>query len=651
MSITTISAKDRVSRLYSFLFLRGNSRTSNRPAIPENVQASRGYADLSVTVSWAPTAGAEVYLVFRSRDYNGPFSLIGKTISETRYVDQNVRAGIYYWYRVSSTAGFRVSEPGARVQGWINPFMPGGSETPKDLIKRLLLSLPHFFRVRREAVKRQPRLPEPRDITDLLPTDSEMFACVKTICAAPHRRIGSPEGLAAEDYLAAELRKILGDDAVEKEPVPCDVYNATEWKLEIEDNSGTREIDAFYTLNTGMTYEKNPRGSSVSGNMIWAGQGRPEDFSAIEEDLTGKIVVAQCPFPDFPLGILMKVFNNFYYTSDPSRSLNIRTKRNFTFARQNLPAEYSTEQSPHSVYWNAYDRGAAGLVLILHNHQGRVNTHWGPYDGKMRPIPCMYVDGYMNDEIRAFAEKGTRASITIQGSLHPGAGHNIFGILPGRSPETILVSSHHDAPFQGATEDATGVTAVLSLAKAWAQVPLEEREKNIVFAITTGHFYGGKGAREFAIKHRDGMLKNMVICINIEHIAAKDYVDDGTGNMVDHGEPALNFVFVNEDFTAISAARRMLQRHRPGKTVLLQSNLLGPVPPGEAGHYHIHTGVSFIHWIGQPYYVLTADDTLDKVDTVRLRPTVACISDLIGTYINKVSNRDCCGHGYGHNHR
>ena len=66
---------------------------------------------------------------------------------------------------------------------------------------------------------------------------------------------------------------------------------------------------------------------------------------------------------------------------------------------------------------------------------------------------------------------------------------------------------------------------------------------------------------------------------------------------------------------------------------MFQSNLLGPVPPGEAGHYHIHTGVSFIHWIGQPYYVLTADDTLDKVDIERLEPTVAAIADIVDTYM------------------
>jgi hypothetical protein len=601
--------------------------------VPENVMAGRGDTDNSVAISWLPVKGAEGYTVFRSKDFNGFFFPIANTIKETRYVDCDVKAGLYYWYRVAATAGFRVSKSSPRIQGWANPFMPGGSETPKDLIKRLLQSWPHFFSVRREAIKHQVRLPQPFEIAHLLPDNDEIFAYVKAICSTPHRRIGSPEGLAAEEYIAAELCKILGDKAVERESVPCDVYDATEWKLEIEDGGRIQDIDAFYTLNTGMTYETNPQGGTVSGNLVWAGQGRPEDFSAIEADLTGKIVVAQCPFPDFPLGILMKIFNNFYYTSDPHRSLTIRTKRNFTFARRNLPAEYAKERSQRSVYWNAHDRGAIGLILILHNHQGRVNTHWGPYDGKMRPMPCMYVDGYMNDNIRAHAEKGARASITIQGTLRPGAGHNIFGLLPGKSPETILVSSHHDAPFQGATEDATGVAAVLSLAKAYARVPVEEREKTIVFAITTGHFYGGKGAREFAVKHRNGLLKDMSICINIEHIAAKDYVDDGTGKMIDTGEPALNCVFVNEDFTAIATARRMLQYHQPCKTVLFQSNLLGPVPPGEAGHYHMHTGVSFIHWIGQPYYILTSDDTLDKVDITKLHPIIACIADMVGTYM------------------
>ena len=601
---------------------------------PDNVKATRGEYEKAVKITWEPGNDVSGYIVFKSKDYAGPYVPIRKIIRDTSFVDTKVKVGIYYWYKVRSIKQFKISKPSIYAQGWAHPFMPGGNEEPRNLIARLVRSLPHFYRVRYHAKKRQKELPPPQDVKHLVPSSEEIFEYVRNICRPPHRRIGSPESLRAEEYIMREFQNILGEENVHKDPVPCDVYDATNWKLEVEIDGRAQEIDAFYTVNTGITYGHNPNGGTVTGNMVWAGEGKPEDIEKLGDDLSGKIVVAQCQFPVFPLGILMKAFNNFYYTSDPTQSLNIRSKRSFTFARKNFPAEYTEKRHDNSVYWLAQSRGAEGLILILRNHPGKVNTHWGPYVGKMKPMPCMYVDNYMNDEMKELAEKGGRASITIEGTLSPGAGHNIYGVLPGQSEDAILVSSHHDAAFKGATEDGTGVATVLAMAKTWAQVPFEERDKTIIFVSTTGHFYGGKGAREFSNRHRDDILRKLIICINVEHVAAKDYVDNGDGNMVSNGEQALSFVFVNEDFTAIAAARRMLQQHRFERSALIQSNLLGPVPPGEAGHYHMYTGVSFIHWIGQPYYVLTADDTFDKVDIAKLNPIAKGISDLIGTYMD-----------------
>ena len=77
----------------------------------------------------------------------------------------------------------------------------------------------------------------------------------------------------------------------------------------------------------------------------------------------------------------------------------------------------------------------------------------------------------------------------------------------------------------------------------------------------------------------------------------------------------------------------MIQNHQPEKTILTPSTLLGPVPPGESGHYHIHTGVDFIHWISSPYYLLTKEDTLEKVDQVLLNPLAMAVSEMIATYM------------------
>jgi Zn-dependent M28 family amino/carboxypeptidase len=164
-------------------------------------------------------------------------------------------------------------------------------------------------------------------------------------------------------------------------------------------------------------------------------------------------------------------------------------------------------------------------------------------------------------------------------------------------------------------------------------VPFEQREKTLLFITTTGHFYGGKGSRAFAHEHAEDLLKNAILDINLEHLGARNYVDDGKGNGVFDGEQALSIVFVNEDYKAIATASRMMQETQPERTLLIPSTLLGPVPPGEAGHYHMYTGVDFIHWIGQPYYLLTADDTLDKVDVSQLYPLAKGVSSMIGTYM------------------
>jgi hypothetical protein len=611
-----------------------NIRPENvKQLTPKKITASRGEFKEFIKIKWQPTIDTMGYIVFRSKTHRGPYRPVSGIIREDNYTDTSAKTGIYYWYRVRSVRRFRLSKSSPYVQGWTNPHMPGGGEKMIKVFLRLIRSVPHFYRIRKLAIKRQKELPSSLDVKQLVPSNTDIFETVQKICAPPHRRIGSPESLLAENYVMGEFQSILGKNNVSKDPVECDVYEATNWKLEIETDNGVQEIDAFYTVNTGITYDKNPRGGIVTGNMVWAGGGTLEDIEKLGDNLSGKIVVALCQFPDFPIGLLKTIFNGFYHTSDPTNSLNSRSKRSFTFVRKNFPAEYTEERNNNSIYWMAHDRGAEGLILILNNHPGKVNTHWGPYAGKMKSMPCMYVDHYMKDEIKKLAESGARASITLEGNLRPGAGHNIYGVLPGKSKKTILVSSHHDAPFKGATEDGTGVATLLALAKTWVQVPFENREKTMVFVSTTGHFYGGKGAKEFAGKHKNDILKNLMICINVEHTAALEYIDDGKGNMVPNGEQALNFIFVNEDLTAIAAARQMLQKHKPEKSVLVQSNLLGPVPPGEAGHYHMYTGVSIIHWIGQPYYVLTDDDTLDKVDIDKLNPIACGIADLIGTFV------------------
>lgn len=599
---------------------------------PANVVASTGRFENAVRIQWAPVEQATGYSVFRARNVDGPYYPISPILQTPTFDDSTAEVGKYYWYKVIAWKYIFFSKASSPAKGWAALFMPSGEESSVALLMRLIMDIAHFMRIKAAAMAVQETLPEPVDTEAYLPTGEEIFSYVENVCRTEHRRIGSPEARIAEDYIIGEMGAILGSENVQVEDVSCDVYKADRWKLEVENQGVMTEFPAFYTVNTGIVYGDKPAGGSVTGEMVWAGEGTAAEFDKLG-DIRGKVVVAQCVFPKFPVGLVQMLYNDGYYTSDPTDSFNLLTSQDLTFVRSNFPAEYTEAKNPNSVYWLASDRGAAGLVLVLKDHPFDINTHWGPYAGKMKAMPCMYVSNYKNDEIKAIAEGGALATLTIEGDLQPGYGRNIYGILPGKSEETIIVSSHHDSAFKGATEDGTGVGMVLTMAKTWSQVPLSQREKTLLFVTTTGHFYGGKGSRDFAHAHTDDLLKNAILDINLEHLAARNYVDDGNGNGVFDGEQALSIVFVNEDYRAIATASRMMEETQPERTLLVPSTLLGPVPPGEAGHYHMYTGVDFIHWIGQPYYLLTADDTLDKVDVSQLHPLAKGVSGMIGTYM------------------
>jgi len=599
---------------------------------PANVMASPGRFEKMVRIQWDAVTDATGYSVFRARNVAGPYYPISPVLKTPTFDDKNAEVGKYYWYKIIAWKYILFSKVSQPSNGWAALFMPSGEESTVELLTRVIMDIPHFMRIKDAALKVQETLPEPMDTAAYLPTGEEIFSYVENVCRTEHRRIGSPEARIAEEYIISEMTAILGDGNVGVESVECDVYKAESWKLEVEEDGVTTEFPAFYTVNTGIVYGEKPNGGSVTGEMVWVGEGTEEEFDKLG-NIRDKIVVAQCTFPKFPVGLVQMLYDDGYYTSDPTGSFNLLTSQDLTFVRSNFPAEYTEEKNPNSVYWHASDRGAAGLVLVLKDHPFDINTHWGPYAGKMKSMPCMYVSNYMNDRIKAIAQGGGDATLTITGSLEPGHGRNIYGILPGKSEETIIISTHHDSAFKGATEDGTGVAMVLAMAETWAQVPLEQREKTLLFITTTGHFYGGKGSRGFAHKHADDLLKHAILDINLEHLAARNYVDDGRGNGVFDGEQALSIIFVNEDYHAIATASRMMQRTQPERTMMIPSTLLGPVPPGEAGHYHMYTGVDFIHWIGQPYYLLTADDTLDKVDVSQLYPLAKGVSGMIGTYM------------------
>jgi hypothetical protein len=120
-------------------------------------------------------------------------------------------------------------------------------------------------------------------------------------------------------------------------------------------------------------------------------------------------------------------------------------------------------------------------------------------------------------------------------------GHNVIGILSGSDPalrdEYILVDAHldhlgvgrpvqGDSIYNGADDDASGVTAVLEIARVLAAGPGVGR--SVIFAATTGEEMGLLGTRWY-IAHPVRPLDQLVGNLEIEMIGRPDSLAGGPG--------------------------------------------------------------------------------------------------------------------------
>jgi hypothetical protein len=492
--------------------------------------------------------------------------------------------------------------------------------------RKFLLNLIKLIPKMRKIRKRAEQIlleAEPPKLKVEAPTSEEIQRDLEAICKVPHRRIGTEQAHEIEDFLVSKCKE-LGLESVKKEPIEVINWSAKNWKLKISAENGEMEVPSFYMLNTRFTTEKG-----ITAPLVYIGSGKEKDFKKV--DVRDKIVVADIECPTLPLGKLIKL-TKLFYVSDPSNSIDETTELILTFVLSNLPPQaIGGKRREDSVYWQAYDKGALGLILILRDYPSNINSHWGPYDGVMKPIPALYVGKYDGIKVREIIkEENAQCTLILEGSQEPGIAHNIWGVLPGNSEEMIMISSHHDSAFKGASEDGTGVAMVLAQLRAWSTVPKKERPRTLLFCLTAGHLYGGIGAESFADKYKDTMLKNVLVDLNLEHLCAKEVIEDPkTHDFKLTNNLSIGALFISRNEHLVAPVIKVCRGYNIERMLLIPDNFFATPPIGEAGHFATKADLNVIHWIRSPYYLLTVEDTLDKIDMVKLHSTAQCISDLI----------------------
>lgn len=211
-------------------------------------------------------------------------------------------------------------------------------------------------------------------------------------------------------------------------------------------------------------------------------------------------------------------------------------------------------------YEEAARRGAAGVIIIHTTPSAAypwqvVRTSWSgqkfevPADGR----PTIEVNGWATEEacrrvvalggqdleaLRAAAARrdfrpvalGVRVSLALRNGLARASSANVVARLPGRDPvrarEAVLYTAHHDhlgtipgapgadAIYNGAVDNATGVAAVLEIARAFAALPVRPA-RTVLFAAVAAEEQGTLGS-DWLARHPPVPAGRLAAVVNLD---------------------------------------------------------------------------------------------------------------------------------------
>ncbi len=214
-------------------------------------------------------------------------------------------------------------------------------------------------------------------------------------------------------------------------------------------------------------------------------------------------------------------------------------------------------------YASAARQGAAGAIIIHTDESAGypyrvVQTSWTGEEFELRdqPGPRTEFKGWMTDAaarrliqfsgmdldtLRQSAEKpdfrpvplGARVSLAIHSEVRERDTGNVVGMLPGSDPQlsrqALVYMAHHDHIgmaaerneqgdniYNGAVDNASGVSVLLSIARAHASLP--ERPRRSILFVSVGAEEQGLLGSEYFAAHPAVPARDMAAVINIDGI-------------------------------------------------------------------------------------------------------------------------------------
>jgi Iap family predicted aminopeptidase len=277
------------------------------------------------------------------------------------------------------------------------------------------------------------------------------------------------------DLLESKFRKLGLQDIHREEFALSPQWFPTDWNMAASSGAKTLTFQsAFPTWNSKPT----PAGD-IQAEAVWVGFGTAADFSG--RDVRGKVAVVHSML---------------------------------------APGNMGNSATWEGAARRAAERGAVAVVLIW----GYAENFMVVQNSGTNQIPGFYIGYEDGKALRDLIAEGTvNLTLKLQVDMRPNLKSvSIYGTLPGATDENIIVMGHMDGWFQGALDNASGLSVMLELAEHFSHASKEKRRRSITFIGTAGHHVGSPNAA-FLHKNRETLLAKTALMINCEHVSYSDH--------------------------------------------------------------------------------------------------------------------------------
>lgn len=354
----------------------------------------------------------------------------------------------------------------------------------------------------------------PQILPELLPDESTLAAWQKYMVDLGPRFTGSPAHKKYHEFMVQQLRA-AGLDIV-REPVPLEWWDHQRYSLTlIEGGVETKVPVASYYPYSGST----PLGGIVAP-LADAGNGLPHEF--ILGNVAGKIAFYEEDM--LPLTAAL-FFLTATYVHDPDMTLTPLTP----YRRASV--SFLTPQELLSL-GQAASAGAVGAIISYDASFENAEGQYTPFltnPADSQGVPALYVDRATGDMIKAKIAQGAQARLELVVEKHLNdATEDIIATLPGMNPDEYIIVNTHSDGTSAAQEN--GTLGVMALARYFATLPIQCRQRTMIFTLNPGHFHSGiNGDTERFIDNHPEIIAKSVGSLTLEHLGQTEWVDDATG--------------------------------------------------------------------------------------------------------------------------